>query len=93
MAIDPLMEVEDEDKDEDEDEEDILTPVAAMAVVALATAVETANTRSRQLQNFQRRWMPLQSQKYANNTTLIRLTKTQNGDGTQLRTNQVIESN
>jgi hypothetical protein len=87
MAIDHLVAVE------DEDEEDILTPVAAMAVVARATAVETDNTRSRQLQNCQRRWMQLQSQKYANNTTLIRLTKTQNGDGTQLRTNQVIESN
>jgi hypothetical protein len=74
----------------DVDEEDILTPVAA---VARATAVETDNTRSRQLQNCPQRRMQLQLQKYANNTTLIRLTKTQNGDGTQLRTNQVIESN
>jgi hypothetical protein len=59
----------------------------------MAMAVEMDNTRSKQLQNCRRHWMQLQSQKPENNTTLTKLTKTQNGDGTQLWTNQVIEMN
>jgi hypothetical protein len=78
---------------EAEAEADIPTRAAATVVVAMATAVEPDNTPFRQRQNCQQRWMQLQSLRPENNTTLIRLTKTQNGDGMLTLTNQVIESN